>query len=278
MPGSWSTTNPPTRPGAYFNFVSSARAAVTQGVSGTTAVLFTADWGPENSVQELTSAVDYDGLYSVGSGGNGREAVHGAFNGFGTGGSTVLAYRLVAAAGTTATVALPAAVGTLTLTTKYKGVRPNNSWHVTVQTNIEDGTAKDLIIYESGNELERYTKIAGGTVAAFITAINDATTGSQYVVASAGGGGSGAVTNIVGVAGGAGGFAGGDSGLTYSSGELQTGLTALGTAKASASSVLSVARRGKPWLPVASRVRATPPLPGRTTTTTRTSSTSAQPT
>jgi hypothetical protein len=226
MPGTWSTTNPPTRPGAYFNFVSAARQAVTQGVSGTTALVFTADWGPENTVVELNSASEYDSTFSTSTGGTGRDAVYGAFDGFSQGTNRIYAYRNVAAAGVAASVSLTAATATMLLTAKYKGVRPNNSWHVTVQTNVEDGTAKDLILYESGNELERFSKVAGGTVANFMAAINDVTTGSKYVVASTVGG-SGALTNVVGVAGGAGGFASGNSGLTPSTNEWNAALTAL---------------------------------------------------
>jgi hypothetical protein len=60
MSGTWSTATPPVRPGAYFNFVAAAAAAVSPGATGRTAVMGTATWGPENTVFEVSSQGAFD--------------------------------------------------------------------------------------------------------------------------------------------------------------------------------------------------------------------------
>lgn len=185
--GSFNPVNPPTDPGFYVNFKSVATAAVAGGANGVIVVPFTADWGPDGVFQEIAGIAEYDALYSSSTNGTGRFAVSGALQGLGAvpGASMVLAYRLCDPNGARATKVLQngASNGTfVTLTAKHKGVRPAN-WTVTVQAGIVDNTKKDLILYESGVEVERFSGLSASSPAAWVTAINGV---SNYFTAAAG--------------------------------------------------------------------------------------------
>jgi hypothetical protein len=225
MAGIWSTANPPTRPGAYFNFRSAAQDNVAVGVTGTTALVGQADWGPHNEVRAVYSQAEFDTLYGRASSSL-RDAVNAAFDGLqGGGANTLLVYRVTASAAAKATVTIngqdsnPAIV----LTAKYAGTRPNSAWSITIQTNANDSAQKDVILYESGVELERFTALTN-TNDEIVEAVNAT---SQYLTGAVSGADARAMSNIVGVAGGAGGLAGGDSGASFTGNDFADALTAL---------------------------------------------------
>lgn len=197
MAGTWSTVTPPQRPGAYFNFVAAAQAAVTPGATGRTAVMGTATWGPENTPYEVSTQAAFDAQQGTDAG-TLRDAVLSAFDGFdGSGASTVIAYRLVGSAGAKATLTLTdgSAAAALVLTAKYKGTR-GNGFQAVVQANAVVGANKDLILYEDGVEVERWSNVTLGYNQNFVTAINT-TSPSKYVTAAVSGASSRTVKNYI---------------------------------------------------------------------------------
>jgi hypothetical protein len=185
--GSFNPLNPPTNPGFYVNFKSVATATVAGGANGVVVVPFTADWGPDGVFVEMESVADYDNAFSSSTNGNGRFAVSGALQGLGgtPGASMVLGYRLCDSSGARATKVLQNGASNetfVTLTAKHKGVRPAN-WTLTVQTGVVDTATKDLILYESGVEVERFTSLSASSPAAWVAAINGV---SNYFTVAAG--------------------------------------------------------------------------------------------
>lgn len=221
MAGTWTTTSPPTRPGAYFNFVRAAEAALAGGVTGTTAVIGTSDWGPDTQVVSVQSQAGYEGFFGTNEAGTLRTNVLGALDGLGgNGANIVLAYRLVGTAGAKAAVTLAGAdlAAALTVTARYKGARANN-WTVEVRTNAVDTSLKDLVLYESGSILEVHT-VTGGNNDTFATEIN--ASGSPYIQAAVVGATGRVVTNVAATA-----MTGGNSGTTVSATDLSNAYTTL---------------------------------------------------
>lgn len=208
MGGTWTAASPPIRPGAYFNFVANAQAAIQSGITGRVAIFGTANWGPENQPVEITSQGQFDTLYGSDSTTSLRQGTLDALDGFDSGGATtVLAYRAVGSAGAKSTVVIDdvSDVDALTLTAKYKGTRANN-FTVTVQAAASGlALAKDLILLESGVELERWSDVANGHNQNFVTAINT-TFPSAYVTAAVTGSSSRVLKTATGTAGAYGGF------------------------------------------------------------------------
>lgn len=174
--GSFTSTSLPTAPGFYVNFEAVARAVVNGGSNGTVLVPFTADWGPEKTFVSVTSAAQYDSLFSTSTNGTGRAAVIGALKGLGArpGAARVLCYRMVGSSGAAASRVLQNGASTTTfatLTAKYKGARANN-WTITVQANPVDNTKKDLILLESGVEIERHSNLSASSPAAWVSSIS----------------------------------------------------------------------------------------------------------
>lgn len=192
--GTWSTSSPPVRAGAYFNFLAALQAAATAGIGGTCAVIGTADWGPIGEVTPITSSGGFEQKFGRNNVGTLRDAVFAALDGFDEGGaSTVLAYRAAVPAAAFAAVTInDATIPWLVVTAKYKGARGNN-FTVVIQTNAIDATKKDLILYESGIELERFTGITNTNTAFadFITA-----QASQNITAAITGTGARAGVNV----------------------------------------------------------------------------------
>jgi hypothetical protein len=233
--GTWNSSSPPARTGAYFNFSAALQAAISSGVVGTTVVIGTGDWGLVGGAREITGNGDYNAEYGVSTNGTLRDGVLGALDGFDDGGAgRVLAMRVAGSAKVKGTCVLDdgSAVDALTLTAKYEGARANN-FHFTVQTNAVNGSNKDLILYESGVELERWENVTGGTNSNFVTAINT-TAPSKFITAAVAGAGARALANIVGVIGGTGaigtvgGGVAGNSGLTITSADVVAALGVVG--------------------------------------------------
>ena len=226
--GTWSTSSPPTRAGFYADFVAALQQAVTTGIVGTTATVGTADWGPVGRAETVNGLGPYQTLYSQSQNGTLPEGVLGALDGFDGGGAAqVLAYRIAGTEAKAGKVELKNAGGevVLLLTAKYPGVRANN-FTVTVQTNAVTAENKDLILYESGVELERWENVVKGYNSNFVTAINT-TAPSKYIEAKQEKAKEETLANIVGAISGAGGFAEGNSGLTVTTEDYSTALGVL---------------------------------------------------
>jgi hypothetical protein len=215
MPGKWNPSKPPTRGGIYFNFMAALQTAISGGSVGVGATIGTADWGPVGHVEEINSAALLELLYSGSQNGTLRESVLSMLEGFDGGGATrVLSMRIAGTAAKAGKVVLKdsSAGVALKLTAKYPGARANN-FTVVVQTNAVKSENKDLILFESGVELERWENVKEGLNNNFVTAINELFP-SEYVTAAIEGSSARALVNIVGVISGAGGFVEGNSGLT----------------------------------------------------------------
>ena len=233
MPGGgvWSTGSLPTRAGPYFDFVAALQQALTTGVVGTAAVIGTADWGPLGVAETVNGLGPYQSIYSSSTNGTLSEGVLGALDGFDGGGAgQALAYRIAGESAKAGSVELKGTVEaeekvTLVLTALYKGARANN-FTITIQTNANNAENKNLILYESGVELERWENVVKGYNGNFVTAINT-TAPSKYIKAEAKEGNERAMKNIVGVISGAGGFSGGNSGLTVTTENFSTALGVL---------------------------------------------------
>src|SRR4051794_13777599 len=105
--GTWNTSSPPIRAGAYFNFVAAIQAAVDSGIVGTTAVIGTGDWGPVGEVIGVLSQGEYEEQFSDSANGTLREAVLGGLDGLDIGGAAqVLVYRLAGVSAAAGTVVL----------------------------------------------------------------------------------------------------------------------------------------------------------------------------
>ena len=221
MPGTWSTASPPAKPGPYANFVGAAAEAVADAVEGVEAVLGTSDWGPSDRPYEVTSPGGLTDLFGATTGQTLRRAVLAGLQGLDDGGAQrVLAQRVLGTGAVKATCVLNdgSAAAALTLTAKHAGTRPG-AWTVSVQTNADDATKKDVILYESGIELERYSRQVN-TNDAIAAAINAAA--SDYVTAAVTGAGARALGNVVGVAAGAGSFGTGSGGVAGTNGAAVT--------------------------------------------------------
>jgi microcompartment protein CcmL/EutN len=111
---------------------------------------------------------------------------------------------MVGSSGAAASVALRNAGDTatfVTLTAKYKGARANN-WTVTVQANPVDNTKKDLILLESGVEVERHSGLSASVPAEWVSGISS----NLFVVTA------GAASDVNNTSGAA--FGAGDSGFS----------------------------------------------------------------
>lgn len=218
----WTTSSPPIRAGAYFNFVAAAQVAVQTGIAGVVAVVGTADWGPVATPTAVGSQGEFETNFSASTGGSLRNASLAALDGFDLGGATsVLASRVAgsSAAVGTATLNDAGATPAITLTSRYKGVRANN-FTATVQTNATDATKKDLLIFESGVLLETYSSLTNLNDG-IVSTINAAN--SPYIVAAISGASGRALANVATVA-----FTGGNSGTTITLSDVSTLLTTLG--------------------------------------------------
>lgn len=184
MPGTFSKASRPRRPGAYVNFEARTPTQVPPASGSVVAIPLTHDWGPFKVPTLVDSYAEFTALFGD-SPTPGRLAARQAFQGeglpgrSGAGGVIVYRFGLVAAAKATKSLTNTTPVAALKLDAKYEGTKGNNLT-VTVQTNAVDGTAKDVILYLSGVEVERYTRLATD-VAGFATQINQV---SRWVVAT----------------------------------------------------------------------------------------------
>jgi hypothetical protein len=221
MPGTFSKASRPKRPGAYANFESATPTTVPPSTGSTVCIPVTSDWGPFKTPTRVRSYAEFLATFGD-SATPARLAVRQAFQGEGlpgrTGAGQVIVYRTGAPAAAKASRILqnttPATA--LTLTGKYEGTRAN-ALTVTVQTNAVDAAKKDVILYYSGTEVERYTWTSTDVtgLAAYINQF------SRYVTAVANVSGV-ALTNVTAQA-----FTGGNDGATLTATEWTAIMNAL---------------------------------------------------
>lgn len=157
MPGTFSETNRPRRPGAYFNFVNAARETILPSSNGTVAVPFVTSWGPDNSPVDLDS---FEGFLRVFGDDKtkGYNSVQGAFRGEGLpgrgGAGTVKAYRYGGPALAHASVALGLVAKVFAV---YKGTR-GNRLSVTIRPNATAGRS-EFVVIDGGAEIEKFVYV-----------------------------------------------------------------------------------------------------------------------
>lgn len=226
MPGTFSKSARPKRPGAYFNFVATQQEQVLPTSASTVAIPVTANWGPFKTLTLCNSLSDYTSQFGPSQTTPGYMAVYQAFKGEGTpgrgGAGQVLVYRTGASAAAKATRALsnttPARA--LTLTARYQGTY-GNTLTVTTQVNADDNTRNDLLLYVGGILVEEYTYAPTDirALAAEINSISDWVTAVADVTGVA----LAAVTSQA--------FASGNDGETLTTGEWADALDAIETAR-----------------------------------------------
>lgn len=192
MPGIFSKSNRPTRPGAYFNFEGVEQAVIPPAIGGIVAVPITHDWGPLDRSVYVDDLSEFKAIYGPSEDTPGYIAVKQAFQGEGLpgrgGAGVVLVHRMGAAAAAKATRALtnttPAAA--LTLSARYEGTFANDL-NVSVQDYAADATQTELIVFLGSTEIERF-RFPDTNITDVAAQINS---GSEWLTA---------VANITGVA------------------------------------------------------------------------------
>jgi hypothetical protein len=224
MPGQFSKSNPPRRPGGYFNWKGAVPAVIPPSTGSIVAIPFTNDWGPFKVPVLLTGIQDYKAKFGDSEGTPGYIAVKQAFQGsgvngrFGAGG--VLAYRTGGVAAAKASHVFNNTAGTpapaLTVTARYEGTL-GNTIRITVQDTAGDSTKTDLIVFLNQTEVERFTFLDADIVAAAATinATSDWVTATETATGTA----LGVVSSVA--------LTGGADGGTLTSGEWTALMSAL---------------------------------------------------
>jgi len=186
--GTWSSVDPPQRAGLFVNVDTVPATAPVADSSGVMGLVVTADWGPANTIVNISAASEAAAYYGIGS--DAEFAINSALRGEGLpgrgGASTVRVYRAAASSAAKASVGLdntaaPPTVA-ITLTALYQGTRGNN-FTVTVQTNAVDSSLKDILIYEGTTLRESYTSLDPAEIADIVDVIN----GQSVLVTAAAG-------------------------------------------------------------------------------------------
>lgn len=177
MPGIFSKSNRPKRPGAYVNWESATREVIVESSLGSIALPFTHPWGPANTVVPLGSLAEFFGVFGKGSApSSGHRAVDYAFRGSGVAGEagagTVYGYRVVPADAAFASRALSnGAQNALTVYAIYKGSH-GNRLNVRVEADsLDPANTANLVVLDGTTELERH-KYARADINALAALIN----------------------------------------------------------------------------------------------------------
>jgi hypothetical protein len=222
VPGEFSKSSRPKRPGAYVNFEAVERQSVPPSIGSVVAIPIVHDWGPYKQNVLVGSLAEFQAVYGASQDTPGFMAVQQAFRGEGLAGrggaGAVLVHRFggSAAAKSTRTLSNTTPATSLTLTAKYEGTR-GDDLRVTVQDYAADSSKTELILYDGGVELERYL-FADTNINDLRDQIN---LNSDWVTA---------VANITGVAlapVSSVAFSGGNDGTTVVSGDWTNVMTAL---------------------------------------------------
>ena len=153
MAGTFILGEQKVRPGSYFNIQKKGTNAPASIISGVTAVIFKADFGPLNQAVELDAGDGYEKTFGTGLTTDAmREAIAG-------GAQTIIACRL-GKGGTQATIKLKDADSedALTITAKYPGEK---AFSVTIREKLSDSSLKECIIYSGTAEFEKFEFTAG---------------------------------------------------------------------------------------------------------------------
>lgn len=161
MPGEFSKSARPKRPGAYVNFEATERRGVPPNIGAVVAVPIVHDWGPFKRNVLVGSLAEFQAIYGAATDTPGYMAVQQAFRGEGLSGrggaGAVLVHRMggSAAAKSARILTNTTPATALTLTAKYEGTR-GDDLRVTVQDYAADSTKSELILYDGLVELERF--------------------------------------------------------------------------------------------------------------------------
>jgi len=176
VPGTFSKSNRPSRPGAYFNFESESPLTIPVSTGSIVAIPYTHDWGPYQEGVLYTSYAEWIAV----NGNNdsvGHRAVKQAFQGEGRsvgrgGAGAVLGYRHgdADAAKADLTIKNTAAADAITITALYEGTK-GNGLNVTSTDYAPDSTKAQLIVYLDNAEVERFV-YTDADVADLVSQIN----------------------------------------------------------------------------------------------------------
>lgn len=153
MAGTFVIGETKVRPGSYFNIQSKDVDSGNDVLEGVTAVVFRADFGPLNTVVELSAEDGYERMYGTGLTTDAiREAVAG-------GAKTILACR-VGSGGTPASVALNDSEGeeAVAISAAYPGEK---EFSVSIREKLSDASRKECLIYAGTKEFEKVEFPAG---------------------------------------------------------------------------------------------------------------------
>lgn len=186
MPGIFSKTARPLRPGAYFNWTALPTITILPNIGSIVLLPIVHDWGPPGVPVATVSLADFQNQFGPTNTTPGYKAVAQAFEGenvYGRGGAgQVIVYRMVNAAGASGSKVIqnttPATA--ITLTARYPGSYGNNLGYIVKQNAVNPATQNDLQITLSGIVVETYTHLKA-SLAPLVAAIN---AGSQWVTAS----------------------------------------------------------------------------------------------
>lgn len=187
MPGEFSKSNRPRRPGAYFAFEAIQQVQPPPNIGSIVAISFTADWGPLRTATLLRSFQDYLAVFGDSTDTQGYRAVRQAFQGEGLpgfgGAGSVLAYRVAASSAAKAahTFVNSSPASALTVTARYEGTR-GNDLNITIQdlAGTQSPEADEFIVYDGATEVERFTYV-DTDVAGLVAQINS---GSDFLTAA----------------------------------------------------------------------------------------------
>ena len=153
MAGTFILGETKVRPGSYFNIQKKGGNAAAGIMNGVTAVIFKADFGPLNTVVELSAEDGYEKTFGTGLTTDAmREAIAG-------GAKTIIACR-VGDGGTQGTINLKDVDGedALSITAKYPGEK---NFMVTVREKLSDSALKECIFYSGTAEFEKIEFASG---------------------------------------------------------------------------------------------------------------------
>ena len=153
MAGTFILGETKVRPGSYFNIQKKGGNAAAGIMNGVTAVIFKADFGPLNTVVELSAEDGYEPTFGTGLTTDAiREAIAG-------GAKTIIACR-VGNGGTQGTIVLKdtAKEDALSITAKYPG---DKDFTVTIREKLSDSTLKECIFYTGTTEFEKVEFVSG---------------------------------------------------------------------------------------------------------------------
>lgn len=192
--GAWSSTDLPVRPGFYMNFIAAALAAIATGPRGVVAIPVKANWGPKETVVEVTSEAELIEKFNTDTGSYtaytcGRLALLGQPK-------KLLLYRMVDASAAKASITLQdgAAANVLTLTTRYETAR---SFNVTSRDDPTDTVnKKQILLYEGTTLLRTFTFVKGATIVDNAVAAINGDTLNKWIDASKVAAGNGTLADV----------------------------------------------------------------------------------